>query len=98
LLFGPFHSGKVNEQEVLETAQSDRACTRSSSGSQRLTRDMSSASFKAGYRTPRGPCHTEVVPGVKVSVQGCVCVYRVSELVSVYVGVCEWSRMEKKVH
>lgn len=55
MLYGAFHSGEVNEQEERDTAQSHRTCTRSSSGSQRLTRDMSSASSKQVTGIPEVP-------------------------------------------
>lgn len=70
-LYVAFH--KVNEQEGLDAAQSHRTCTRSSSGSQRLTSHMSSASSKQVAGIPEVPRIAGVVPGVNVCVQGRVC-------------------------
>lgn len=55
MLYGAFQSGEVNEQVGLDTAQSDGTCTRSSSGSQPLTRDMSPASSKQVTGIPEVP-------------------------------------------
>lgn len=71
ILHGVFQSGKVNEQEGLDTPQSHHTCSPSPCGSQSIARHMSSASPKQVTGIPEVPCNAGVVPGV----QGCVCLY-----------------------